>query len=52
MIDSRPDRWEAKTSREKSRWLHRGVLGAVSVLLMVAPASCEVIAGKQRVVAD
>jgi len=34
MIDNSPDRWEANTSGGKSRWMQRGVLGAVCVLVV------------------
>ena len=34
MIDNRPDRKEAKTSGGKSRWMQRGVLGAVCALVV------------------
>jgi tetratricopeptide (TPR) repeat protein/uncharacterized membrane protein len=34
MIDNKQDRWEAKTSGGKSRWMQRGVLGAVCALVV------------------
>jgi len=34
MIDSRPDRREAKTSGGRSRWMQHGVLGAVCALVV------------------
>jgi len=34
MIDNRPDRGEEKTSGRKSRWMQRGVLGAVCALVV------------------
>jgi tetratricopeptide (TPR) repeat protein len=34
MIDSSPDRWEAKTSGGKSRWMQRGVLGTACALVV------------------